>query len=120
MAESTIDYRAVFRTLPGVLVLLTPDGVILDVNEGFLDAVGRELGQVLGRSLFDAFPANPADPGDQGQVQLRSSFERVVASGERDVMPPIRYDVEDPAGRGTTRSVTGPSSTRRCGALTAG
>ena len=100
MAESTIDYRAVFRTLPGVLVLLTPDGVILDVNEGFLDAVGRELGQVLGRSLFDAFPANPADPGDQGQVQLRSSFERVVASGERDVMPPIRYDVEDPGRPG--------------------
>jgi PAS domain S-box-containing protein len=100
MADSTIDYRAVFRTLPGALALLTPEGVILDVNEGFLDAAGRELGQVLGRSLFDAFPENPADPGDHGPAQLRGSFARVVASGERDVMSPIRYDVEDPGRPG--------------------
>jgi PAS domain-containing protein len=100
MTESTIDYRAVFRTLPGVLALLTPDGVILDVNEGFLDAAGREVGQVLGRSLFDAFPENPDDPGEHGPAQLRGSFERVVASGERDVMAPIRYDVEDPGRPG--------------------
>ena len=100
MAESTIDYRAVFRTLPGALALLTPEGVILDVNEGFLDAAGRELGQVLGRSLFDAFPENPADPGDHGPAQLRGSLERVVASGEPDVMSPIRYDVEDPGRPG--------------------
>jgi len=100
MAESTIDYRAVFQTLPGVLALLTPDGVILDVNEGFLEAAGREVEQVLGRSLFDAFPENPDDPGDHGPAELRGSFERVVASGEPDIMPPIRYDVEDPGRPG--------------------
>ena len=100
MTESSIDYRAVFRTLPGVLALLTPEGVILDVNDGFLDAAGREVGQVLGRSLFDAFPENPADPGDHGPAQLRDSFEQVVASGERHIMAPIRYDVEDPGRPG--------------------
>ena len=100
MAGSAIDYHEVFRTLPGVLVLLSPDGVILDVNDDFLEASGRELEQVLGRNLFDAFPSNPNDPGDYGSHMLRGSFEAVVATGERDVMQPIRYDVEDPGRPG--------------------
>jgi len=100
MAGTTIDYQAVFRTLPGALALVTPDGVILDVNDGYLDAAGRKREHVLGRNLFELFPENPDDPGDQGPAQLRESFELVVASGEPDAVMPIRYDVEDPGRPG--------------------
>jgi len=100
MAGTTIDYQAVFRTLPGALALVTPDGVILDVNDGYLDAAGRKREHVLGRNLFELFPENPADPGDKGPAQLRESFELVVASGEPDAVMPIRYDVEDPGRPG--------------------
>src|SRR5258708_16533748 len=96
MAETKIDYQAVFRTLPGALALLTPEGVVLDVNEGFLEAAGRKREHVLGRNIFDAFPQNPDDPDDEGPNQLRVSFEAVVASGETLVLMPIRYDVEHP------------------------
>ena len=100
MAETTIDYQAVFRALPGALALVTPGGVILDVNEGYLEAAGRSREHVLGRNLFELFPENPEDPGDVGPAQLRESFKSVVASGEPDVMMPIRYDVEDPGRPG--------------------
>jgi len=100
MAGSAIDYQEVLRTLPGVLALLTPDGVILDVNDGFREAAGRDLEQILGRNLFDAFPGNPNDPGGSGSAMLRGSLAAVVATGERDVMRPIRYDVEDPGRSG--------------------
>jgi PAS domain S-box-containing protein len=101
MAETTIiDYQVVFRTLPSALALVTPDGVILDVNEGYLEAAGRTREHVLGRNLFELFPENPDDPGDVGPAQLRESFESVVASGEPDVMMPVRYDVEDPGRPG--------------------
>jgi PAS domain-containing protein len=100
MAETIIDYRAVFRTLPGGLALVTPDGVILDVNEGYLEAAGRSREHVLGRNLFELFPENPDGPSDQGPAQLRESFESVVASGEPDAMLPIRYDFEDPGRPG--------------------
>ena len=99
MTGFTIDYQEVFRTLPGVLALLTPDGVILDVND-VLEAAGRDIGQVLGRNLFDAFPANPNDPGGSDSAMLRGSLAAVVATGERDAMLPIRYDVEDPGRPG--------------------
>jgi PAS domain S-box-containing protein len=100
MAETTIDYQAVFRTLPGALALVTPEGVVLDVNDGYLDAAGRKREHVLGRNLFELFPENPADPGDMGPAQLRESFELVAATGEPDTMMPIRYDVEDPGRPG--------------------
>src|SRR6266702_1824055 len=86
MAGSAIDYHAVFRNLPGVLALLTPDGVIIDVNDGFLEAAGRDLEQVIGRNLFDAFPDNPSDPGDRGSAgpaRLRDSGRRAVRTPDR-------------------------------------
>lgn len=100
MAETTIDYQAVFRTQPGVLAVVTPDGVILDANEGCLEAAGCEREHALGRNLFELFPENPDDPGDKGPAQLRESFDSVVASGEPDAMKPIRYDVQDPGRPG--------------------
>lgn len=100
MAETTIDYRAVFRSMPGAMALLTPEGVILDVNEDYLDVSGRSREQLLGRNLFDAFPENPGDPGVLGPGQVRESIETVITTGERDVMVPVRYDVEDPGRPG--------------------
>jgi len=46
----------VFQSLPGAIALLTRNFVILDVNEGFLEAAGRGLADVAGRALFEAFP----------------------------------------------------------------
>jgi PAS domain S-box-containing protein len=95
VAGSEIDYEAVFRIMPGSMALLRPDGVILDMNDGFLEAAGRPRHEVLGRNLFEAFPASIGDAGGEGPEHLRASLESVVASGERDVMAPLRYDVED-------------------------
>jgi PAS domain S-box-containing protein len=96
MAGPEIDYQAVFRALPGPIVLLGTDGVILDANESVSQASGRTREQLLGSSLFDQFPANPVDPTSSGVADLRESLKAVVASGERDAIGPIRYDVEDP------------------------
>jgi PAS domain-containing protein len=92
---SEIDYEAVFRILPGSMALLRPDGVILDMNDGFLEAAGRPRHEILGRNLFEAFPASIGEAEGEGPEQLRASLESVVKSGERDVMAPLRYDVED-------------------------
>jgi PAS domain S-box-containing protein len=100
MTSSSIDYRAIFRSIPGALAVLTPDGSIIDVNDGYLEVSGRPLEQLLGKGIFDVFPANPDDPADLGPAELRDSLELVAATGEPDVMQPVRYDVEDLARPG--------------------
>ncbi|MEU5237342.1 PP2C family protein-serine/threonine phosphatase [Streptomyces lydicus] len=100
MNGTPIDYEAVFRVLPGGLLLLSPEFVILDVNETLLHRAGRDRRQVIGRYLFDVFPDNPADPDASGMRNLLASLERVVATGERDTMALQRYDIEAPGRPG--------------------
>ncbi|MET9108904.1 PP2C family protein-serine/threonine phosphatase [Streptomyces zhihengii] len=99
--EPSIDYRAVFQTLPGAVALMTTDLVYADVNEAFLAISGRTREQVVGRYLFDVFPDNPGDPSADGVRNLSASLRRVIETGEPDSMALQRYDVEDPKRPGT-------------------
>ncbi|MDX3615043.1 PP2C family protein-serine/threonine phosphatase [Streptomyces europaeiscabiei] len=94
MADTEIDYAAVFQALPGMVALLTPGLVYADANEEFLRLSGRTREQVVGRYLFDVFPDNPTDPSANGMRNLAASLTRVVETGERDAMALQRYDVE--------------------------
>ncbi|MEU8654374.1 SpoIIE family protein phosphatase [Streptomyces sp. NPDC048737] len=91
-----IDYAAVFRALPGMVALLTPDLAYADVNEDFAQLTGRSREQLLGRHIFDVFPENPGEPAAAGMRETRTSMARVLETGERDTMALLRYDIEDP------------------------
>jgi serine phosphatase RsbU (regulator of sigma subunit) len=90
-----IDYAAVFQALPGMVALLTSDLVYVDANDDFVHLAGRPREQLLGRYIFDVFPENPNDPAAAGMRETRESMLRVVATGERDTMAVLRYDIED-------------------------
>jgi PAS domain-containing protein len=100
MTMPDIDYQAVFRAFPGPTALLSCDFTILDVNEDYLAAVGRERPDVCGRDIFAALPAKPGQEAEIGQANLRASLEVVVATGEFDRMDLVRYDIEVPGNPG--------------------
>ena len=100
MTRTEIDYRAVFQAIPVPMALLAPDLVILDANRDFLEVTGRDLEDVLGRHVFEAFPANPAIRDADGRRNVRNSVETVLATGVRDAMGANRYDVEVPGHAG--------------------
>ncbi|GGV06689.1 hypothetical protein GCM10010275_53480 [Streptomyces litmocidini] len=100
MRKPQIDYAAVFQALPGMVALLTPDLVYADANEDFLRLAGRTREELLGRYIFDVFPGNPDDPAAAGRRETEASMLRVVATGERDTMALLRYDIEDPGRPG--------------------
>lgn len=94
------DYRLVFRAMPGRHVLLTPDLVIVDASDAYLEAAMRDRGQLVGRVIFDAFPDNPDGPEASGTRNLRASLERVLAQRTRDAMALQKYDVRRPEAEG--------------------
>src|ERR671924_1803042 len=91
-----IDYEEVFQATPTATSVLTRDFVIVAANRAYLKVTGRTRQDLIGVNLFDAFPDNPKDADASGARNLRASLERVVATGERDIMPLQRYDVEAP------------------------
>jgi serine phosphatase RsbU (regulator of sigma subunit) len=94
MGNAEIDHAVVFRALPGMVAILTPDLVFADANEDYLRVTGRPREQLIGRRLFDVFPDNPNDPAATGVRNLEASLRRVLATGKRDTMAVLRYDVE--------------------------
>ncbi|MFF3712906.1 PP2C family protein-serine/threonine phosphatase [Streptomyces phaeochromogenes] len=100
MREPQIDYAAVFRALPGMVALLTPDLDYVDANDDFQRLSGRTREQLLGRYIFDVFPENPNEPAAAGMRETEASMRRAAATGERDTMALIRYDIEDPTRPG--------------------
>jgi PAS domain-containing protein len=100
MTMPDINYQAVFEASPGPTALLSRDFTILNANDDYLAAVGRERADVVGRNIFAAFPTNTREPGNSGQENLRASLESVVATGEMDRMDLLRFDIEVPGKPG--------------------
>jgi PAS domain-containing protein len=95
-----IDWQTVFRAFPGPTALLSCDFTIVDANDDYLAAVGRERADIVGANIFAAFPTDRGDPGNTGADNLRSSLQSVVATGESDKMELIRGDIEVPGKAG--------------------
>jgi PAS domain-containing protein len=100
MTGLQVDYAEVFRQLPVPVVVLTPEFVIAEMNQAYLQVAGRTREELLGRHVFDAFPDNPRDPDASGVHNLRESLRRVLATGEPDALAFQQYDVEIPGRPG--------------------
>jgi signal transduction histidine kinase len=88
-------FESVFDRSPFGHYLLspTPDAVILAVNDAFLKASARSREELVGVSLFAAFPHDPDDPLDDGETRLRGSLAKVMASSQPDTLPAVRYPI---------------------------
>ena len=97
MADSAapVDYQALFHTLPGAYLLLSPESVILDNSDQHVAVSLLPRAQAVGRYIFDAYPGDP-----ESQAGLLASHEAVRRTLQADVMPLLRYDIARPAALG--------------------
>ncbi|MFP8885591.1 ANTAR domain-containing protein [Streptomyces mangrovi] len=96
MAPSTpspADFEAIFRATTSPLLVLGTDLVVLEVNRACEEATFRERNEVVGRHVFDAYPAGPDDPGAGGMRDLDALFRRVLTTGTAQALPVLKYDV---------------------------
>jgi PAS domain-containing protein len=100
LATRAINYEAAFRQFPGVAFLLSRDFRILDVSDDVQDLTGRGRCDLVGRNLFDAFPANPHAPQSTGPDNVWAALAEAARSGDRVVLRLNEYDVEDPGRPG--------------------
>ena len=74
-------------------MLLDRDFRYVRANGAYLKVVGRAWSELDGRNLFDLFPNS-----DEGGRRLRDSFERVLKTGETDVLAFLPYDIANASG----------------------
>lgn len=90
-AESALDeserrFRAVVNQSAGFLSIMTPEGKLLDVNDSFLQGVGRSRDQVLGRFHWDMAWW---DPSPEFKELLKADLLKAV--GGRTVRRELTY-----------------------------
>ncbi|MCU0684139.1 MAG: ATP-binding protein [Polyangiaceae bacterium] len=87
------DFRALFDHSPNPYMVLDRELRYVAANDAYLRATRSERDALIGREVFESFPHDPADPGNASARRLRESFERVLATGEPDVLAVIPYRV---------------------------
>lgn len=98
------DFRRLFEALPDAVLVVRADPpcyTIAAASDAYLRAtLTRRDGAdgIIGRPLFDAFPAAPQLGGVEGVNNLRASLDHVVASGIADAMLTQQYAIRRPDG----------------------
>ena len=92
------QFRALFESLPGRYLVLTPDFTIVAASDAYLVTTMITREHAIGKPLFEVFPDNPGDAAANGTDNLRASLERVLRAGAADTMAVQRYDIRRPDG----------------------
>ncbi|OLY91222.1 hypothetical protein BUE76_04380 [Cnuella takakiae] len=87
--------------MPGNCIVLLPDAPVFTIvaaTNDYYKTSGRTAEELIGKGVFEAFPAPPQDPGHAGMQQLHTSLNNVIRQKIPDRMPMIRYDIVNADG----------------------
>lgn len=94
-----MDFEAVFAALPTAYLVLDADLRVAAANPAYLRNVGRELDEIVGLPVFEAFPPNPGDEAATGRQELvDAALQRVRDSGAAESLDILQYDIPDGVG----------------------
>jgi PAS domain S-box-containing protein len=91
-----IDLDALFSAAQSPYVLLDPELRIVWVNDAYTKAVGRDREALIGRLILEEFPV---DVGSKSDQMLRTSFSRVLTTGQPDHLALIPYPIISATGQ---------------------
>lgn len=95
-----LKYKDLFRQLPGLFLILTPQLEIVDASDAYLDGTLTKRNEIVGKSIFEVFPDNPNEADATGARNLRQSLMRVLNEKLADAMAVQKYDIPRPAADG--------------------
>ncbi len=92
------ELEGLFKSLPGLYLVLTPDLTIVAASDAYLAATMTTRADILGRKLFTVFPDDPRDPSATGVANLRASLEHVRQQAAPHTMAIQKYAIRRPDG----------------------
>jgi hypothetical protein len=92
-----VNFRAAFEAVPGYSALIATDSpkfTIVATTQEYMQMAGREMDEIVGKGLFEAFPPSPDQPDFTAQSGLTASFNKIISTKTIDKLPVHRYDVQ--------------------------
>ncbi len=91
-------FKAFFEKAPVIAYVVDTKMRLVAASDALLNEVGFSRESIVGKDVFDVFPANPEDVGGNGVDVLRASLDRAFATGVSETLPRQRYDVRSDPG----------------------
>lgn len=88
-----LAYKAVFRSSPYPYLVLDVNLTIIGASGTYLRSVKRTEEEIIGKYIFDAFPADPDDPDSTNITEVNASIQRALSKRQPDTTPFLRYSV---------------------------
>ena len=95
------DFSALFTASPYPYLLIDTGFIIIGANPAYVQATGRSVDDIVGKHIFDAFPANPADPDSTNLDEVHASIERAIATSAPHTSALLRFAVPRVTPEGT-------------------
>ena len=89
-------YREIFVHSPASILILDTDApfyTILDANAAYCSSTNTARKELIGQSVFGAFPANPTDEVSKNIERTIFSFEQAIRTKSTHTMFNYRYDI---------------------------
>jgi PAS domain S-box-containing protein len=90
------DLGCLFEAAPDAYLVLAVDAprfTVAAATDAYLHIATAQREQIVGRSLFEAFPDSLGDPHATAVGSLRSSLDRVLRERAPHAMPPQKYGI---------------------------
>ncbi|WP_334187739.1 PAS domain-containing protein [Noviherbaspirillum sp.] len=95
------NFAALFQASPYPYLLIAPDFTIIGANPAYLAATERTAEEIVGKDLFDAFPANPSDPDGTNLEEVRRSIDMAIRTCKPHTSALLRYAIPRSTSDGT-------------------
>ena len=98
-AISLAGYISIFNHSPVAKLIMKTDApvyTIIGVNDAYLEATNTRREELIGKSVFYAFPANPTDQESKNIERTMHSFEEAIRTKSPHTMSNYRYDIPIP------------------------
>ncbi|MFB1480068.1 response regulator [Corallococcus sp. RDP092CA] len=91
--QAPFDFQTLFELSPNPYMLVDRELRYVTANAAYLRITASRLEDLVGRTIFEAFPHDPSDPANASTRMLRDSFDRVLTQRARDTLALIPYRV---------------------------
>ena len=100
--DDPAHFPTILAAMPGNFMLLRPDAptyTVVAISAELLRQTDRQVGEVVGHSVFVAYPENLAEATNSGPAQMRTALDASLHDKQPHDLPLVRYDVPTPNGR---------------------
>jgi PAS domain S-box-containing protein len=95
------DFSALFTASPYPYLLIDTGFIIIGANPAYLRSTGRTAADIVGKHIFDAFPADPSDPDSTNLAEVGASIELAISTKKPHTSALLRYAVPRATPEGT-------------------